>query len=207
MKFDKLNKSWDSAIAEIGMAKVINGALVLIIAALVFVMASQKEKIILDVETLGKSAWVTDQAASNSYKEAVGLSLALLMGNVTPSNVDFISSRLKPLLGPRIYGDVVDQLRLQSDSIKNDRVTIRFEAMEVQYEPASDRVFVYGTSFIKGSTGDEKRMERTYEYQIKISNYFVLVADMNTYAEKPHTIKAIEEAQKKEQQSRKTNVN
>jgi conjugal transfer pilus assembly protein TraE len=162
--------------------------------------------VIIKPETLGSEAWITRAASSQSYKEAWGLFFAQLSGNVTPDTVDFIKERLKPLLAPAIYSEIIDALETQSLGIKQDRISIRFEPRFVEYEKKSDRVFVYGYSFIKGSTGDEERQERTYEYSIKVANYAPLITDLNTYQGKPRTesllLKLEKMAQKGEGQRR-----
>jgi hypothetical protein len=86
-----------------------------------------------------------------SHTRRLGPSLfAQLLGNVTPGTVDFVKERLTPLLSPSIYQDVIDAIEIQAQQIKNDRVTMRFEPRFVEYEPKSDKVFVYGYSYVKG---------------------------------------------------------
>jgi conjugal transfer pilus assembly protein TraE len=126
-----------------------------------------------------------------------------LSGNVTPDNVAFIKERLKPLLSPAIYGDVIDSLEEQSLNIKQDRISIRFEPKFVEYEKVSDKVFVYGYSFIKGSADDENRQERTYEYRIKIANYAPMIMDLNTYQGKPKTERVLLQLQQREENKRR----
>ena len=126
-----------------------------------------------------------------------------MTGNITPSNVDFLKDRLKPLLSPAIYSDVIDTLEMQAQNIKDDRITMRFEPRFVEYEKTTDRVFVYGYSFVKGATGDEERDDRTYEYKIKISNYAPMILDLNTYEGKPRTERVLDQLQKQENIRRK----
>jgi len=80
---------------------------VIILAIMVF---NKDSKTILQPETLGVEAWITRNDASQSYKEAWGLMLAMLSGNVTPENVTFIKDRYKPLLSPRVYNEIIDAL-------------------------------------------------------------------------------------------------
>ena len=84
--------------------------------------------------TLTRDAQVTESNASQSYIEAWGLALSELLGNVTPSNVNFIAERLGPLLDPKIYHQVIDAVHANAEELKNDRVTMRFEPRRVKFE-------------------------------------------------------------------------
>jgi conjugal transfer pilus assembly protein TraE len=169
------------------------------VVILAFMVLNKDTKIIIQPETLGSDAWITRSDASQSYKEAWGLMLAMLSGNVTPDNVTFIKDRYKPLLSPRLYNEIIDALEIQSQNIKEDRITIRFEPKAVSYEPESDKVFVYGFSFVKGPTGDEEREERTYEYTIRIKQFAPMIIHLDTYQEKPRTLKVLEQMEKQEE--------
>lgn len=136
-------------------------------------------------------------------KEAWGFAFAQLLGNVTPGTVDFVKERITPLLSPSIYQDVIDAIEIQAQQIKNDRVTMRFEPRFVEYEPKSDKVFVYGYSYVKGASSNEERSERSYEFAIKISNYAPVLDYIDTYVGKPRTKTVLEQLQRKEENRRK----
>ena len=123
-----------------------------------------------------------------------------MFGNVTPSNVGFIKDRIDRLLSPAIYNDVVNVLEMQSQQIRNDRVSIRFEPRFVEYEPKSEKVFVYGYSFTKGMSNEsEVRTDRTYEFEIAISNYIPVIDFMDTYEGRPRTEDVLERLQRREE--------
>ncbi|MBX2808172.1 MAG: type IV conjugative transfer system protein TraE [Cellvibrionaceae bacterium] len=187
MKMDSFVRTWEGALVENKWNRIFNGALVISILLLLFMLFSKDQIVVIQPETLGTEAWITKSQASESYKESWGLFLAQMTGNITPANVDFLKDRLKPLLSPAIYSDVIDALELQTLNIKNDRVTMRFEPRFVEYEKESDKVFVYGYSFVKGATGTETRNDRTYEYRINIANYAPMIVDINTYEGLPRT--------------------
>mgnify|MGYP000681087177 CR=1 FL=1 len=202
MRINTFTKTWNGALAENSWNRVANllySVAILLLAIMVFM---KDDKVIVQPTGLATEAWISQEAASWSYKEAWGLHLAQLTGNVTPGNVDFLKTWLKPLLSPAIYSDVIDTMEMQSQAITDDRITMRFEPRVVEYEENSDKVFVYGYSFVKGSTGNEDRVERTYEYRLKITNYAPLIVDINTYQGKPRNERVLANIQKQERRTR-----
>ena len=101
------------------------------------------------------------------------------------------------MLSPVVYSDVIDNLMMQSQAIKDDRITMRFEPRFVEYESSTDKVFVYGYSYSSGADDKETRMDRTYEYRLRIENYAPLIIDINTYEGKPRNESVLASIQKK----------
>lgn len=64
---------------------------------------------------------------------------------------------MEPILAPAIYQEFIDALEIQAQEIQADRITMRFEPRFVEYEETTDKVFVYGHSFVKGAAFDAKR--------------------------------------------------
>lgn len=135
--------------------------------------------------TLNDDAWVSQTNASQSYKEAWGLMLATLTGNVTPATLGFVRERIEPLLSPRIYQEVIEAIEVQALYIRNDRISMRFEPRSVIYESDSNKVFVNGDSYLTSASGETIRDRRTYEYVIEIQNHSPVVAYIQTYAGQP----------------------
>lgn len=149
--------------------------------------------------TLDTAAWVARDQASQSYQEAWGLYLATQIGNVTPGTVSLIKEWLGPLLSPSAYDAVISALEVQATQIKNDRVSMRFEPRAVVYEPDSGKTFAYGYSFIIGVNGNEDRVERTYEFKVRVERYLPILEFIDTYAEKPRTAKVLQMMERREE--------
>lgn len=162
-----------------------------VMLVLAFLLAKKEQVLVPLPMQVPQDAWVSNSDASKSYFESWAFSLATIQGNVTPGNVDFVKTALGPLLSPRIHGDVIALVEQQALSIKEDRITIRFEPRFSQYEPSSNKVFVYGYSYMKGPSGNESRQERTYEYQLRIANFAPVIDDLDTYVGKPKDEKVI----------------
>ena len=187
MKMGEFIRTWEGSLAENKWNRVANIILVSALLLLAILLINKDKIVVIQPANMHETGWVSKTQASRSYKESWGFALAQLIGNVTPGNVDFVKDRLIPMLSPVVYAEVIDSLEMQAQAIKDDRITMRFEPMLVDYEEATDKVFVYGMSYIKGSTGSEKRNERSYEYRFKFENYSPLLVDLNTYEGKPQS--------------------
>jgi conjugal transfer pilus assembly protein TraE len=200
MNFKDYAKTWEGMQSENSWNRRFVAGLIVALLLLVFMLFSKSTIVTIQPFTLTDEAWVTDSDSSSNYKEAWAFALAQLLGNVTPSNVSFIRARIEHLLSPAIYNDVIKILEVQAQQILNDRVTIRFEPRFVEYEPKSRRTFVYGYSFSRGmSSAPEKRTERTYEFDIAISNYIPVIDFIDTYQGRPKTVDILERLQATEE--------
>ncbi len=192
-------KTWEGTQNENKWGRVFIAGLIVAVLILIGMLANKQTIVTIQPFTLHDEAWVTEDDSSQGYKEAWGFALAQLFGNVTPSNVGFIKDRIDRLLSPAIYNDVINVLEMQSQQIRNDRVSIRFEPRFVEYEPKSEKVFVYGYSFTKGMSNEsEVRTDRTYEFEIAISNYIPVIDFMDTYEGRPRTEDVLERLQRRE---------
>ena len=187
MKLMDYLKTWEGALSENRFHRFAMAGLIVVVFVLVVMVSGKSERIVMQPVTLKSDAWVEKSTASREYKESWALYLALLMGNVTPEKGDFIIERLKPLLSNRIYNDTINALERQIEDIKQNRATFRFEANDVKYERATEKIFVTGMSFEKGSAGDEERTQKTFEYKIRVEQYTPKVTWLDTYQGRART--------------------
>ena len=118
--------------------------------------------VVLVPPTLSSEIEVSRSEASSGLKEAWGLFLAELLGNVTPANAEFIQSSVGPLLASDIYRNVMDTLSEQINALKIDRIAISFKPRQVFYEKETDKVFVTGDSVSQGPNSHPDSRSRTY---------------------------------------------
>lgn len=185
MRFSKYLETFQGAMSENKFSRI---AILSLSAALVVtaITALSKETVVtVQPYTLTEEAWVMQSDASQSYKEAWGLMLAIMKGNVTPATLDFVQERIQPLLSADIYQSVMEAIELQALQIRNDRISMRFEPREVIYDPGSNLVFVTGDSYMVSPNGEQIRDRRTYEYGIDIRNYAPVISHIETYTGRP----------------------
>lgn len=187
MKLKKFLSSWEGTQNENRWSRVFISSLIVLSILLCVKSFTQERVTVIQPMTLTEEAWVSSKRASASYQESWGLFLALLLGNATPDTVNFIKDRVGPLLAPKIYQEVMLAINEQAEFIRQDRVAMRYEPRYVLYEEESDRVYVYGYSYVKDSTTKESRSESTYEFQVTIRNYQPEIEHMTVYSGKPRS--------------------
>lgn len=185
------------------LSRIVNAVLTAAVIGEAVVIASRPQIVTIQPWTLSADAQITESSASESYIEAWGLALAELLGNVQPGSVGFIADRLRPLLAPEIYHQVMDGLHQNAEELRDDRVAMRFEPRTVRFEKSTGRVFVSGMSYVRQGTSleGEQHSQRTYEFGIRIAHYAPLVTYISTYEGRPKTADVLVREQNKEQQA------
>jgi conjugal transfer pilus assembly protein TraE len=198
MKLTRIKQTYDSVLAENKLHR--NSNLLLVVALLfaVFGLMGKDAVVVLQPPTLSEEAEVGPNWASESYKTSWGIYLATLMGNVKPTNADFVKTAIEPLLDARIYQQTIELLDTQIQLIRRDRVSLEFEPQDVYYEKATNKVFIYGQSVLRGPTGKDTRERRTYEYEFNVTNYRPVLTYLDTYKEPPRTEETLEKEEKRE---------
>lgn len=198
MNLQKLVSSWEGTQNENRWSRVFIIGLLILCVMLAVKGFTQDRVTVIQPMTLSEEAWVSTNKASTSYKESWGFFLATLLGNASPDTVSFIRERIGPLLSPKIYQEVMLAINEQAESIRRDRVAMRYEPRYVLYEEDADRVYVYGYSYVKDITSKESRSESTYEFQIVIKNYQPEIGHMTVYSGKPRSEKVLTQMQNRE---------
>lgn len=193
MNLKNWKQSYHALKTEAGITRLTLAGCSVALALLAYNAVTQKSTVIIQPWGMQKTGWVTENNASQSYKEAWGYSLAQMLGNVSPGNLDFISKRLAPLLPSALYQSTMTALKAQTIMMKENRVTTTYDIKEVVFEKSSDKVFVYGDYYSKTPSVKPKKEKRTYEFKINMESYLPQIIAMDTYADEPHTKKKLEE--------------
>ena len=78
---------------------------------------------------------------------------------------------VEPLLSAEVWQQFVNVVEVQAEEIRLDHISIYFEPKTVIYEEESGNIFVSGLSIIKGPSGSEKRIQRTYEFRFRMGDF------------------------------------
>ena len=118
MNITDLKKSWSGLQEETKAYKKLCVGLIAANIILGCFLFTKETTVVMQPWTLTQTAQLENKAASRSYKEAWALAIAEMLGNLTPNNVDFVVDRLRPLLDPSIYNEVVRNANEQTLSLK-----------------------------------------------------------------------------------------
>ena len=201
MLTSKLKKNYEELRQEATTSKAFLFLFLCVTIVLVGLLMTKKTIVTVVPWTLTGEAQVMSNDASQSYKEAWAMAISMLVGNVQPANVTFVAERLKPILSPEIYHSTIDAVHANAQQLQQERISLRFEPRQIVYEKSTDKLFVFGYSFARLGTSleTERRSERTYEMQLKISEYAPMLQYITTYTGRPLTKDVIERMEKGKQ--------
>jgi conjugal transfer pilus assembly protein TraE len=196
-------QSYHALKTEAGLTRVALAGCAVALALLSFNAVSQHTTVVVQPFGMQKIGWVSEDNASQSYKEAWGYSLAMMLGNIDPGNLEFVKKRISPLLPTDLYQQTMTNLQAQVIMMRENRVTATFDPLEITYEKSSDKVFVYGKYKTETPSVKPKQEMRTYEFKITMESYLPQIISMDTYADVPHTSKRKAEIAKMSAEQRK----
>lgn len=191
MKLRQLLDSWSIVQAENRLHRIVLVGLVITNGISALAALRTERAVVLVPPNLSTEVEITRHTASSEVKEAWGLYLAELLGNVTPATSEFISNAIAPLLSTTIYRSVMDALSEQINAIKMDRVATSFKPRQVTYEQETDKVFVSGELTTQGPNSKAEIRGRTYEFVISTRNYRPRLDYIDVYPDEPRTLERL----------------
>lgn len=203
MLIDNFKRTFRGTISENKFLRLLVVALVLI--NLIAIVGWLNKNTVIDMQppNLVERAWVDESSASDEFVEGWALYIADRLGNVTPSSSKVIRKSIEPLLDTDIYQDFVNKIEAQVLQIRQDRVTLKFEAKDVLRDRNNNKKFyVTGRSYMTGPNGKPVPKNVTYEMDLKVRNYKPVLTYIDTYEGKPKTEDVIRR-QEKSAQARK----
>lgn len=182
MKFERFKRSLSDATSSNRNLQIILVLLALGVVLLAWRNLNPVSRVIIQPYTLTDPAWVERDSASSEYKEAFSLFLAMLLGNVSPGNLEFVRERIDPLLTSSVRQEVLNTLADQAQTIRTENVSVSFVPNKVHYESKTQKYFVEGRSTTTGPNGGTEEERRTFEFKYKVEEYIPRVEWLNNYA-------------------------
>lgn len=188
MELKKFLKTWKGAVSEnVFHRYLLAGQSVALIVCMFALM--QKDRVTVVVPpTLSEKAEIARQAASSGYKQAWGLYIAELLGNLTPYNVDFIVDTLSSMMSPELLSKFRSYAATEVDRIKRNGIKGQYQPRDVRYEKGTDKVFVTGHQVLDATgTTQETSFARVFEVQVAIKAGMPIITYFDTYSGPPRT--------------------
>lgn len=181
MNLVRFRQTWQRLVTENRFHRGFLSALLATNLLTLIALLQAERTVVLVPPILESQVNVARASASQEVKEAWGLFITELLGNVTPTNAPFLRQTLEPLLSPALRQTVAGTLDDQVEALQRDRVSVRFAPELVQYEAASDRVRISGKQVITGPGADPVTRPRTYEIQVAFRHYRPLITHLDAY--------------------------
>lgn len=160
--------------------------LLVVNVALGFGLVFRKQIVTIIPSNVMTKATYTADSADEGALSSWGMYVADLIGNVTPSNADFVAAQVGHILSPAIYKSVMSDLADQVTKIKENQLTLQFDPAEVKFNPAKNAVYVDGWLTTTDAHGSSHREERTYEMYFNVVDYQPRLVGLTSYPGSPH---------------------
>lgn len=178
MKFTIFSDTWNGLHAQNKLLIFFGAAMVVCNAFLSLAILTKDKTVVLVPPRLLGEASVTANDADAAYKESFGLSLASMLGNVTPTTAQFLGNNIARYVAPEATRDMVAAVNEQADQIKSEQISIQFAPKNVFYHPVLRKVIVSGDYIIRGARNSEQKMVRTYVMGVTVRNYSVQLTSL-----------------------------
>jgi conjugal transfer pilus assembly protein TraE len=185
MDFKKYLKTYSGIRTENVYYRVICGVLLLsnlILGAAVF---SRKETVVLVPPALKEPVKVSLRKADQKYQESWALFFSLLLGNITPRNVEFVATEIEKYLAPSLYHSVMKDVVEQAQVVKETNLSTTFEPRQLVYDDKTGHLLVKGQMQMRGAAGKPQTVGKTFEFGIAVRNYYPQIDFLDAYDKKP----------------------
>ena len=193
MRLKFMSRTWEMSTTLTLWLAVSNTVLVVLLFVVANKIFSMKERVVLVPPYLNEQVSVGWNSASEAYYKSFGLYFATLVGNITPSNVDFVTDILSTFLAPEIYTSIKPKLiALSKDAIfRESGGTSVFSSSSISYEPETSKVFVAGTMTMASYAKSQPELKNViYEIAIHIKDGRPMISYLDSYeGGQPRTLK------------------
>jgi len=195
MKLKFMSRTWEMSTTISIWLAISNTMLVVLFFVAANKIFTVKDRVVLVPPYLNEQMSVGWNSASENYYKSFGLYFATLVGNITPSNVDFVTDILSTFLEPEIYASIKPKLiSLSKDAIfRESGGTSIFTSEHITYEPETSKVFVAGTMSMASYAKKQPDLKNViYEIAIHLKNGKPMISYLDSYeGGQPHTLKWI----------------
>jgi len=185
MNLQRFLATWAGLTLENRVNRVIILLLIGVNCVLAVTINQTDRTVVLVPPVLEGAVSVARSSASQEVRDAWALFVAELLGNVTPTNAEFLIKALEPLLSPALRVDVLRVLDAQVAEIRREKVSLAFEPRAVTRDPASGTIYITGTHVTSGPAAKPVSTARTYALRIEFKNYRPVVVFLDSYPGEP----------------------
>lgn len=188
METKALKETWRNTIAENKFGRLLVAGLVLSNLIAVSFIMSRDQIVVIPPPNWTSELEISRDSANAEFLKSYGLFISTFLGNITPSNVEFVKSNVGRYFDPDVYAMIRDGIEAQAVAIRTEGLSISFTPRQVDYEQATRKVFVTGFTRTEGRGGQSDNVQRTYEFVFEIFNYTPQVVSFNIYRGPPMTL-------------------
>lgn len=172
--------SWSGALVKANVTTISNLILSAAVLAAVGYMMFRGPTIIIKPPVMTGDIVIEDGHPNKEWKKSWALYASYLLGNLNPKNVKFVSERIITMLSPKLQNEQAQSIQKIAEIMKARSVSQSFEVQDLNYDPTSDMIWVWGykatslqgadsRTMSESSAGDSDRRRWTFEYVIHLN--------------------------------------
>ena len=157
-------------------------------AAFGFALVMQPETVVLVPPYTYETIRFVEGKANQEYYRSWAWSNAMLLGNLDPSNIEFVRGELQRIASTRLYSDIEAKISAEMENIIRDKAVIQFSPRSIVYDPNLDLYFVTGRQTLGGPAGKAiAAKEITYEMGFTTTRNRIFLDEFRVYDGQPLT--------------------
>lgn|SRR6056297_1187975 len=157
------------------------------ILVLVFGVLSKRERLVVVPPVIEERLELAYNSANAEYYKAYALYVASFLGNINPSNANFVKEGLSLSFTPQLYSEMQQKIAEDAEKMRVSGRTLRFFPDRVLYEPGSGKTFVAGKQEIVSAAGNVHDQDVCYEMVVVIRDGLPQVEKFTYYTGAPKT--------------------
>lgn len=188
MKAETAKKTVRSISFENQLLRAGVGGCLLVTAVMGYALATRSETVILVPPFTHETISFTEGRANEDYYRQWAWSTAMLLGNLDPSNAEFVRAELQRMATTTLYQRLSEQLTGELASIMRDNAVVTFTPMRIVFDPELDLYFVTGRQQSGGAGARAKSAKTmTYEMKFELDRLRIYLDDISVYPGEPMT--------------------
>lgn len=174
--------SWSTAMVRSNIAQLTNVMLGVALLGMTWMHWNTKPTVIIKPPVLTGEIRIEDGLPNKEWQESWALFLSHMLGNINPRNVDFVTRTTISMLSPKLQVSKEADIRRMVEMMKMSNLTQSFDVQDLQYEPRSRIVWVWGykttqlataraasSTELSNNSNTADRRRWTFEYVIRLS--------------------------------------
>ncbi len=180
MIYDRWIRNWKSALAENFFLRSVTLLLGISLVVTTIMLSVKSQRILLVPPQITKAFWIERNRVAPEYMEQMGVFVATLVGNLSPTNAEFnVNMLIKHYLDPAHNNpEVVRELLGQAAYIKKNNMTQTFFPSSISViDPDNMKVRVEGSNIINIGTNRASGEKVSYLIRFNARDYKLYVEE------------------------------
>jgi conjugal transfer pilus assembly protein TraE len=180
MIYDRWIRNWKSALAENFFLRSVTLLLGISLVVITLMLSVKSQRILLVPPQITKEFWIERNRVAPEYMEQMGVFVATLVGNLSPTNAEFnVNMLIKHYLDPaRSNPEVIRELLGQAAYIKKNNMTQTFFPSSISVVDRDNmKVRVEGSNIINIGAGRVSGEKVSYLIRFNARDYKLYVEE------------------------------